>query len=116
MQRAAIMRQDLFGINESGEPQMGAMDDTPTQEFACYFAPGIFGERATELGFIETHDTILRVAKSETNFRPVIGKIIRLFNANPVDGSDLKVRIQNYVALSASGPNPEFIVSCKNEF
>lgn len=116
MQRAAITRKDIFGINESGEPQIGAMEDTPGQTFPCYFAPGVFGEQSFELGFKDTHDTILRVSKEEENFRPEVGKLVRLFKANPVDGSDLVVRIQNYVALTASGPNPEFVVACKSEF
>jgi hypothetical protein len=56
------------------------------------------------------HQTVLRVAKSEKNFNPIIGKQVVLFDALGED-VDLVLEIKE---LAPSGFNPEHVVGCKN--
>ncbi len=106
-------RLSIFGINSSGAQQLGRMESANQfQTFPCYFSPVRSQEQLDEAMFKDIHDTILRIAKTETNFSPVIGKNVVLIAAKN-DGSNLTVRISE---LGHSGMNPEYVIGCKNVF
>jgi hypothetical protein len=110
----AQARLEIFGLNAAGTAQKGLMDDQSdtTKTFACYFSPVRSQEQLDAALFKDVHDTILRVAKTETNFEPTIGKIVRLIAANS-DGTDIRVRISE---IGPSGVNPEHVAGCKAVF
>ena len=110
----AADRLSIFGINQSGSPQTGRMEsqiDT-SKTFPCYFSPVRSQEQLDAAMFKDVHDTILRVAKTEDNFTPIIGANVILIAAKN-DESDLTLRISE---LGHSGINPEYVLGCKNIF
>ena len=110
----ATDRLALFGVNPAGAPQTARMEDdtNPLHTFPCYFSPVRSQEQLDEAMFKDVHDTILRVAKTETNFSPVIGKNVVLIAAKN-DNTDLTLRISE---LGHSGVNPEYVMGCKAVF
>jgi hypothetical protein len=109
--QGAAMRLSLFGINQSGAAQKGKMEGG-TQTFDCYFSPVRSHEQLDEAMFKDVHDSILRVAKTQTNFSPTIGKNVVLIAAKP-GAADITLRISE---LGHSGLNPEYVVGCKAVF
>jgi hypothetical protein len=109
--QGATFRRAVFGINQSGTVQTGKMEGA-VATFACYFSPVRSHEQLDEAMFKDVHDCILRVAKTETNFSPTIGKNVVLIAAKP-GPADLTLRISE---LGHSGLNPEYVVGCKAVF
>jgi hypothetical protein len=107
----AAFRRAVFGVNQSGGAQTGRMDGA-VQTFPCYFSPVRSHEQLDEAMFKDVHDCILRVAKTETNFSPTIGKNVVLIAAKP-GPADITLRISE---LGHSGLNPEYVVGCKAVF
>ncbi len=106
---AAQFRRDLFAVDANGEAQKGAMQDTPDKPFDCYRSSIKTLEQLEHANFRDLHDTFLRVAKTENNFKPVVGKKVILFNALGED-VDLVLEIKE---IAPSGFNPEHVVGCK---
>jgi hypothetical protein len=88
---SAAFRQEMFGMTgvmlDSQGNSVGS-DNT----FACYYSATNEMELLTPFGINQETDGILRVAKTETNFVPEIGRNIRLIAQAP-DGTDLDVRL-----------------------
>jgi len=110
----AADRLAIFGIDTTGAPQTGRMEDDTNvfHTFPCYFSPVRSQEQLDEAMFKDVHDTILRVAKTETNFHSTIGQNVILIAAKN-DSTNLTLRISE---LGYSGINPEYVVGCKNIF
>jgi hypothetical protein len=113
LKKGAAARLSIFGVNPAGHPQLARMEDVTdqTKTFTCYFSSSKVAEQLQPgLFFKDVFDVVLRVAKSEQNFNPTVGKKILLLAANE-DGSDFRVEIADRLT---SAINPEWIVACKN--
>lgn len=110
----AIDRLSIFGINPAGTVQKGRMQSNPNtaQTFNCYFSPVRSQEQLDAALMKEIHDSILRVAKTETYFTPTIGANVILLAARN-DNTDMVLRISE---LGHSGVNPEYVLGCKAVF
>lgn len=86
---AAAFRQEILGMTGLMLDSQGSGDgDT----FACYYSPIAELEMLAPFGIKNYADGTLRVAKTEANFVPEIGRNVRLLSLAP-DGSDLTVRL-----------------------
>ncbi len=87
----AAFRQEMFGMTAV---MLDANGDSvgSANTFACYYSAINEMEMLSPFGINQDADGILRVAKTETNFIPEIGRNLRLIAQAP-DGTDLDVRL-----------------------
>jgi hypothetical protein len=107
--KAATLRQEIFGFDAKGRKQK-ARYDSGTTDFECYYTPVRTQEQLDDLSFKDVHDTIVRFSKSVA-VTPAIGATLRLIDAKPT--GDLVVRISEF---GMSGANPEHVLGCKALF
>lgn len=103
----------MFGRDQAGNTQLARMEDDNGQsgsDFPCYFSDSKTSQTLDAVMlFKEPHSFVLRVAKTEMSFRPVLGKVVRLIASSP-DGSDQLTTIEE---ITSSALNPEYVVGCK---
>ena len=104
------MRREIFGRNQSGDPQMFTSDGMP-KPLPCYSTPVRDKQQLEDAAMVENHDTIVRINKS-TGFQPRLGQIVKLLNAR-IGGGDLTVRFDEF---GHTAINPEFVIGCANVF
>lgn len=105
--QGAEMRQETFGIDQDGEPQIGQAADNDEQ-IKCYFSPIRSQQQLEDANMTELHDGILRINKSE-KIQPRIGQKFTLLNAR-MGGGDITVLFKEF---SHSGINPEYVIGCE---
>lgn len=101
------MRQEMFGVNASGEKQQCSYDGG--ESIDCYYTPVRTQQQLDSAGFTQVHDTIIRISKKNlASVKP--GKKLTLFETAQ---GDLTVRVDEF---GNSGGNPEWVLGCKSLF
>lgn len=112
--KASSMRSDIWGVDQNGAAQMLDPLDGSGQ-VPCYFSAVKSMQQLEDANMKGIHETIVRVNKSNTTFKPNIGKAVKLKSAiRDKDGNvaDLTVLLKEF---GHSGINPEWVIGCEDQ-
>ncbi|MBA3833935.1 MAG: hypothetical protein H0X34_19015 [Chthoniobacterales bacterium] len=104
--RGALLRRNLYGQDEAGDPQTFDYDDDTARDVRGYYTPIRYQRQLDELNMRDVHDLVIRIFKAEL---PLVelGKQFRFIQ----DGKEVVVRIDE---IGSHPLNPEWVLGCKS--
>jgi hypothetical protein len=104
LKQGAQLRKQLYGTSPDG--RLLKLDYDNGTWLEGYYSPITNKKQNQEFGFLNPHDGILRIDKTQP-FRPQLGKTIRVFESN---GQIIEMRIAEFHLHRLS---PEWALGCK---